>query len=737
MKLKFEYKITLLYLILGSLWILFSDKLLYYFVPDAYKLTHVQTYKGWFFIVATATLFFLFIKKHLTEKRKIDFEIKKKTEEYYALYEEYRAQAENLDASKSKLEETLHNFELVLENAPIPIFIQTEGKFSYVNAELCNMYGVKKSEEITGTPVLDRIHPDYKDLVKERIQNLNSNKMAVPKLEYKQLRIDQTPIDVEVMAVPFRYYQKDGALFFVRDITSIKKYIREIEEQNYFIQNVLDNLPIGIALNKFDRGVATYINKKFEEIYGWPAHELKDITTFFNKVYPDEEYRNKIVQRITKDIESGKPENMHWENIEITQKTGEKRYVNAVNIPLAEQNTMVSTVMDITPQKQFEKDLIIAKEKSEESNRLKTAFLNNISHEFRTPLNGMLGFLDLAMQEDLEQNQKEEYFGIIKESSNKFLNILTDVIEISQIQSKTDSTNSFSKCNINQLIDNVIQDKQILIRKKGLELKVTKDCNQDELLINTDEYKLERSLMHILDNAIKFTQKGTIEFICKRNEYTIEIQIKDTGIGIAPEAQSMIFQPFRQIEVGETRNYGGNGIGLSIVQSYIHHINGTVSLESELDKGTNVILKIPVDYSPNKKKSERSKNNRAINWSDYTILIVEDDKTNYLYLNEVVSGLGAKTLYAKNGLQALELCKENDNIDLILMDIKMPEMNGYEATKLIKEVQPNLTVIAQSAYATENEINKYKDVFDSYITKPIDVDMLVKKLIEYLQDSKT
>lgn len=731
MKLKFEYKITLLYLILGSLWILFSDKVLYYFVPDAYRLTHVQTFKGWFFVVATAALFFLFIKKHLTEKRKTDFEIKKKTEEYYALYEEYRAQAESLDVSKSKIEETLHNFELVLENAPIPIFIQTEGKFSYVNAELCNMYGAKNKNEIINTSVLDRIHNTHKDFVKSRIQKLNENKEAAPKSEYKQLKMDHTPIDVEVMAVPFRYYQKDGALVFVRDITSVKKYIQEIEDQNYFIQKVLNNLPIGIALNNLDKGVATYINKKFEEIYGWPAHELKDITTFFNKVYPDEEYRTKIVQRITNDIESGKPENMHWENIEITQKNGAKRYVNAVNIPLIEQNTMVSTVMDITTQKQFEKELIIAKEKSEESNRLKTAFLNNISHEFRTPLNGMLGFLDLAMQEDIDQQQKLEYFGIIKESSNKFLSILTDVIEISQIQSNTEHSNSISECNINRLIDKVIQDKSILIRKKGLELKVRKDCNEDELFIKTDEYKLERSIMHVLDNAIKFTHQGTIEFVCKKNTHTIEIKIKDTGIGIAPEAQSMVFQPFRQIEVGETRNYGGNGVGLSIVQFYVDNLNGTVTLESEPGKGTNVVLKIPVDCTSGNEKSQ-SLNNKVVNWSDYTILIVEDDKTNYLYLNEVISALGAKTLFAKNGLQALEHCKENQEIDLVLMDIKMPEMNGYEATKLIKKIRPDLTLIAQSAYATENEVSKYKEVFDGYITKPIDLEILVRKLTEYL-----
>jgi|AMQJ01.1.fsa_nt_gi PAS domain S-box-containing protein len=733
MKLKFEYKITLAYLVLGSLWILFSDKVLYHFIPDGIKLTALQTYKGWFYVITTAVLFFYFIKHHLNKNRTASFELKNKTEEYYTLYEEYKSQAENLNIAKEKVEESLQQFKLLIENAPIPIFIQTDECFAYVNKALCSLYGAENENELIHTVVLDRIHPDYKDFVRERISTLNKQQLIAPKIEYRHLKLDDTEIDVEVMAVPFKYHDKNGALVFIRDITSIKQYIKEIEEKNYFIQKVLDNLPIGIALHKFNEGTATYLNKKFEEIYGWPAKELRDIKTFFEKVYPDEDYRSKITSIIMKDIESGKAENMHWENIEITQKSGDKRIINAVNIPLTEQNTMVSTVMDITTQNLFEKELIVAKEKSEESNRLKTAFLNNISHEFRTPLNGMLGFLDLALNENLDHEKKREYYQIIKESSTQFLNILTDVVEISEIQSKIDNT-KITTCNLNEIISNVINEKRTQLNKKNIELRLELDCKEEELLIQTDYHKLERSLMHVLDNAIKFTHEGNIRFNCKRDKHEVEISVTDNGIGISAEEQTRIFEPFRQIEFGETRNYGGNGIGLSLVKFNIERLGGKVSLESESGKGTKVVLRIPANnLSPDSfPKKEKAMSN--INWKNKTILIVEDDWVNYQFLNEVVSDLGAKTLYAKNGLEAIDLCKGSENIDLVLMDIKMPEMNGYEATKRIKEIRPDLIVIAQSAYALQNEINQYKDVFKSYITKPINSETLIEQLKLHLAD---
>jgi len=463
MKLKFEYKITLAYLVLGSLWILFSDKIVFYFIPDGFKLTTIQTIKGWFFVIATALLFFSFIKKHLTKSRLADKELKQKTEEYYSLYEEYKSQAEDLHEAKTRTEESLSHFKLLIENAPIPIFIQTEGRFAYVNKALCDLYGAGHENELIGTNVLDRAHPDCLEIIKKRIHSLNEKREHVPKSEYKHLKLNRDPIDVETMAVPFKYENKIGALVFLRDVTM---------------------------------------------------------------------------------------------------------------------------------QKRFENELIHAKERAEESNRLKTAFLNNISHEFRTPLNGMLGFLELTLKESVSIDQRKKYYQIIRDSSTQFLNILTDVVEISQIQSKSNN-NKTAVCNIKEIIDYVIGDKKKQLNAKSLAFELQIECNKEELQIKTDPHKIERSLMHVLDNAIKFTHQGTISLSCKQRNNHVEISVKDTGIGISPDDQLKIFEPFRQVEMGESRSYGGNGIGLTLVKSYIESLGGKIKLKSEPKKGTNVVLTLP------------------------------------------------------------------------------------------------------------------------------------------------
>jgi PAS domain S-box-containing protein len=592
MKIKFEYKITLVYLLVAALWILFSDKLVYLFIPDSAKLTQMQTIKGLFYVVATAGLLLFLIRRHLKIIRRSQDELKTKNDEYYSLLEEYKALSEDLFITKEKTEENLQNFKVLLENAPHPIFIQAEGKFIYVNKSLCDLYGAKDETELMNQPVLERIHPDYRDFAIDRINKLNKERKTVPNAQYKHLKMDGTVIDAELMSVPIKYMDQQGALVFIRDITSVKKYIDEIKQKNQFIQTILDNLPIGIAINKFNEGDATYMNKRFSEIYGWPADELKNIGEFFQKVYPDKEYREKLTKQIMADINSGDPARMHWENIEITQESGEKRYINAVNIPLIDQNSMISTVMDITARKKFEKDLIYAKEKAEESNRLKTAFLNNISHEFRTPMNGIIGFIDLLLMDKTSKDQKEIYAQIIKESSKQFLNILTDIVEISQIQSKQTEP-IFTEFKLNDIIQSILQDKKKDVEKKNLKLKINFPIDEKELFLKTDQHKLQRSLFHLIDNAIKFTHEGVVELNCSRDNGNIRITIKDTGIGIDPKDYQLIFEPFRQVEVDESRNYGGNGIGLSIVKSYIELIGGNLSLTSEKGRGTNILLTIP------------------------------------------------------------------------------------------------------------------------------------------------
>ncbi|MCB1190165.1 MAG: response regulator [Leptospiraceae bacterium] len=518
-------------------------------------------------------------------------------------------------------------------------------------------------------------------------------------------------------------------LFYLirKQILKLKKNEHEIRQKNIFIQTVLDKLPIGIALNTIHGGNATYMNKKFIEIYGWSFEDISSISNFFQRVYPDKEYRNKVTNKILKDIGSGIAENMHWENMIITQKDGKNRIVNAVNIPLVEQNTMVSTVWDVTDFHNIQKDLIIAKEKSEESNRLKSAFLQNMSHEVRTPLNAIVGFSELLTKTKLSSEKKQAFSEMIYSSSEKLIEIITDVIEISQIHSTQINIVS-NQIEIITFIKNIINKFSIKAKNKYIDLFFNINTPFKEYNVVTDKEKLKKIITHVLDNAIKFTHHGLIEINCKVTIGNFQISVTDTGIGIPADMQEEIFEPFRQVETNTTcRHYGGNGLGLSLVKAYTQLLNGSISLTSEMGKGSKFTISIPVKGEiPSISISEKK-------YSINTVLIVEDEYVNYQYLLAVLENYNIKILYAEDGQKAVDICKENNEIDLILMDIKMPILDGYSAAKIIKKLRPSLPIVAQSAYALEQERENYsKDIFDDYITKPIQESELENKVLKYI-----
>lgn len=527
----------------------------------------------------------------------------------------------------------------------------------------------------------------------------------------------------------------------------------ELEEKNSFIQTILDNLPIGLALNKSDEGQAIYMNKKFEEIYGWSFKELTSIESFFEKIYPDEEYRRQVTERIMTDINSGDPEKMHWENIFVTRKDGSKRIINAVNISLAKQNTMVSTVMDITILHQIQNDLVKAMEHAQESDNLKTAFLNNISHEIRTPFNGILGFLSLIQESDLTESERTEYIGIINKSAFRLMNTINDIVEISQIQAGQ-IKQSISETNIRKLTSGVFKHFKTDIESKGLKffLKNELPINLDN--IYTDSSKLNTILTILMANAVKFTQTGSIEFgiklktndavgeNCKDKAClvpTLEFSIKDTGIGIAKNKQETIFERFMQADVSSTRQFDGSGLGLSIAKAYVEMLEGNISVESEEGRGAHFYFTIPDKRIIEEKVMLKNavSDEAAVNHNDpkvfgLKILIVEDDEESALLLELAVRLFGKEIVRVRTGVEAIEVCRNNPDIDLILMDIKMPDINGYETTMQIRKFNTNMVIIAQTAYALTGDREKAIEAgCDDYISKPINKDQLLVLVQKY------
>ncbi len=383
----------------------------------------------------------------------------------------------------------------------------------------------------------------------------------------------------------------------------LEKLNSELHEKNVFIQAILDNLPIGIVLNKIDEGVAFYANKKFEEIYGWKIDEIKTLPDFFEKVYPDEAYRREIFNRVMEGLRLRDQERLNLENIEITSRDGTTKTVNVFNIPLFDQNTMVSTVLDITDRKKWEiavkeknnallqtnRELEKAKIKAEESDRLKSAFLANMSHEIRTPMNSIMGFASLLPEEE-SHDLLMNYANIIVRSSEQLVHIIDDIVLYSRLQTRL-FTYAPSQFMVGDLLSDVKQMFNLPDYKKGVELLIDSG-NLFNNEITTDYEKVKQIFTNLVSNAFKYTPMGKITMgYGEKNSKTVFF-VKDTGVGIPKGEQEKIFDRFYRGSNVCKGNIGGTGLGLSIVKELVELIKGEIWVESIENSGTTFFFSV-------------------------------------------------------------------------------------------------------------------------------------------------
>ncbi|WP_062058813.1 response regulator [Aquimarina longa] len=386
--------------------------------------------------------------------------------------------------------------------------------------------------------------------------------------------------------------------------------------------------------------------------------------------------------------------------------------------------------------KQKTKELNIAKNCAEESNKLKTAFIHNISHEVRTPMNGIIGFSELLNDPEITPRQQKEYSKIVIDSSNQLINIIDDIIEISKLETNQVQVR-FEETNLNTVLQLLFSDFQSKAISKNIAIRLNNKLNEKQSIIHMDKLKINKILYNLIDNAIKFTFKGVIEISCQTKDKSLIIMIKDTGIGIRQEDQELIFKNFSQSEKEVTKSYDGLGLGLSIAIKNAKLIGGTISFSSMINKGSTFIVTLP--YLPittsNTSDTSLNKDKTSNVPIKQIILIVEDGNVNFLFLKTILLKMeGYKFIIhrAENGKEAVEICKKNTSIDLILMDIKMPIMDGYTATKKIKKIRPNIPIIAQTAYSTEDDIQKALDAgCDDFVSKPIDRKILKPIINKY------
>jgi PAS domain S-box-containing protein len=525
------------------------------------------------------------------------------------------------------------------------------------------------------------------------------------------------------------------------DITDAKRIEESllISEENFRV--LFNENPFPTVLSEIPSGKIAFANKKLSElmgrdpkdILGKTANELDLLTN------PDD------LEKLTSLIAS----QGFVDNIEV-----DKFFPNGLKgtdlifmrlLTINGKQYCLTVIQDITERKHAEEAVIKAREKAEESDRLKSSFLANMSHEIRTPMNGILGFAELLKNKLLTGEEQNKYINIIEKSGSRMLNILNDLIDISKIESGQMNV-TISDCNVNEQTEFIYNFFKPEVEGKGIHLSLKNSLPPDEAVVRTDREKIEAVLSNLIKNAIKFTEKGSIEFgyVLKSGSEPAELEffVKDSGVGVSPQLKEIIFERFRQGSESLARNYEGVGLGLSISKSFIEMIGGKIWVDNNSDNNSNdtgATFYFTVPYK--KETMETSHIAHAISpgkeespIKSLNILIAEDDEASEILISRAFRTIGKKILKVRTGVAAVQACRSNNEIDLIMMDIKMPEMDGYEATRQIRQFDKEVIIIAQTAFALMGDSEKAIEAgCNDYISKPINRDELMTIIEKYFK----
>ncbi len=482
------------------------------------------------------------------------------------------------------------------------------------------------------------------------------------------------------------------------------------------------------------------INSKGCQMFGYEHVEIlgKTIANISPSSVEMKENNGYNKEGFLNDALNGRPQNFEW----IHKKKDGATFFSEISLTKLDGSSdynILAIIRDVSKWKNYEKELIEATRKADEANKLKTLSLASMSHELRTPLNSIIGFSDLLLDEDTTDEERGQFTKLIQSAGRSLMQLIGDIIDISKIEAG-EVTIQKAEFNVNTFLQEVLltfKHEKENRGKSNIELRLILSDQVNSMKIETDAHRLRQVFSNLLTNSLKFVEEGYIEFGYSGVSPTnIQFFVKDTGVGIGADKKDIIFDQYGQDKDTYSRNKEGTGLGLAISKSFVELLGGNIWVDSELNEGSTFYFTIPIhtkSHNSKEKYFNQIFNIEGVNWSKRTILVVDDVVQNFIYLKGLLQHTKSNIIWVKNGKEAVDICRENKSIDLILMDIKMPIMDGFEASEIIKKENPNIYIIAQTAFSNLEDKQRCLDTLcDGYLKKPINYKELFSVLTSLL-----
>lgn len=522
----------------------------------------------------------------------------------------------------------------------------------------------------------------------------------------------------------------ESLIFTLLNVTERVKAKAELVDNEKFLSTLFNSVNDVIFTVSMPDRIIRSTNQAVNDLFGYDTHEIVGQQTLI--LYPSEKLYEDYGRKLSDAAKKNKP--FVRAELSMLKKDGQVVYCEVQTsflIQPEKPDLVISVLRDITERKEMIDEIINAKEKAEAGDKLKTAFINNISHEIRTPLNGIIGFGQFLASPELSNEEREEYYNHVEQSSNRLMNTVTDYMDMAMLFSGTMEFNK-QELMFRPFFENLIGNLGPRCETKGITLNIDLPEGSADHELYTDAEFIKKIFTILFENALKFTEKGSISCGYRILPGFVEVFVADTGKGIDANKLELIFEMFAQEDASNTRGHEGSGLGLTIAKGLVNLLGGTIAVNSEKGKGTTFTFTIPYG---NGGSLERQKNKTEVIQKPkdkLTLLVAEDDESNYLYIKTVMDTLGYPHIHAANGAEAVEKCKQNQDIGLILMDIKMPVMNGIEATKEIRKFKPNIPIIATTAYAQTGDKHRFIEAgCKDYLAKPIRLKQLSSIIEKY------